>query len=389
MNVPHLAAAAFIGLLAVAGCAPVRENPVAVTGIGRSRGGLATGAPRGAASGAPSASATSAATASLGPVPSIDAGAPLAPEANEGPTRFGPDDLLVAAGGVTLIRLEPEPRSWWLGPTSTMADFARLPPPFRFVQEAGEVGGLYWGKSRMLEVRAAPDGRIGQIDSVHRAVRGEWRIFHDDTAKEVHEASALAAAVAESRGVTLGPWPCTRTQDEIACSSPEAPGLRYVFRTTAALSSADLDTLAAAAPDLRLTSIRWIAPAYDAKTLERMSAVGRVAARQIFRPVAPGTKARVPLRGSVVEYVGAVAHTNQIGCVTAIQPTPCKKVASHSCVLIVGEDCPANRQDCEGVSLRVAVDMSTSPPSLDVAYAQFATEVATQTEIEAQIGMAP
>ena len=58
-------------------------------------------------------------------------------------------------------------------------------------------------------------------------------------------------------------------------------------------------------------------------------------------------------------------------------------------MLIVGEDCPANRQDCEGVSLRVAVDMSTSPPSLDVAYAQFATEVATQTEIEAQIGMAP
>ena len=301
------------------------------------------------------------------------------------------DDLVLSASGVVVTRDRPGPQAhvWLLGLTPSIADFARLPPPFQVKPEPGQVSALYWNELRLLELRTAPHGRIQQIDTAHRAVRGEWRIWHGDTAERVLVGQALAASDAGYRGETFEPWPCQRDRDAIVCLSPEAPSLRYLFRAAPTVAAADMSALAAAAPGLRLSSLRWTPPTLDAKTLANIAAVQRVAARQIFKPVAPGTKVEVPLQGTIVEYVGAVAHTNQVGGVTAIRPNPCKKMASHSCVLVVGEACPANRPDCEGMYLRVAVDMSTAPPSLDVAYADFATVVATQAEVEAMLATAP
>ena len=349
---------------------------------------LATGAPPGAASSVALPTATSAVSAPASPKPAADAGAP-AGDADDEPIRLGSDDLVVRASGVTLVRLEPKPRFWWLGPTPSIEDFARLPPPFRLAPATGTARALYREQIRLLELRVASNGRVEQIETVHRSVRGEWHIFHGDTAERVVAGQEFAATDAQRRDETLGPWPCASAQNEISCASPDGPTLRYVFPAAPGMAGAALLALASAAPNVRLKSLRWTPPAFDAETLERIAAVRRAPARQILPPMPPGTKPEVPLQGSIVDYVGAVAHTNQVGGVTAILPTACMKVATHACLLVVGEGCPANRYDCEGMYLRVSVDMSTAPPSLDAAYSNFDTVVTTQAEIEAQIAIAP
>jgi hypothetical protein len=323
--------------------------------------------------------------------PSADAGAPGASEEDRELLLLAGDDVVITGSGVVVTRDRPESqrRVWLLGLTATLADFARLPPPFRVGRGTGEASALFWNKSRLLDLRTGARGRIEQIDAVHPSVRGEWHVARGLTAAELARARAYAVTYAGFRGETLGPWPCAREQEALVCRSPEAPALAYLFPAEAAVAAAEVDALGAAAPELRLATLRWTPPVLDPKTLANVAAVQRVAARQIFRPAPPGTKITVPLQGSIVEYVGAAAHTNQVGGVTAIRPTPCRKVASHSCVLIVGEACPALRDNCEGMYLRVAVDMSTAPPSLDVAYSNFATVVATQAEVEAELAMAP
>jgi hypothetical protein len=388
----RFAAAFVLGMSwAATACSPAPERPASPPGRDAPPPASVVSPPPDTAATAASASASRAAEPPRRGGPSADAGAPGAPEQDRELLLLAGDDVVITGSGVVVTRDRPESqrRVWLLGLTATLADFARLPPPFRVARGTGEASALFWNKSRLLDLRTGAGGRIEQVDAVHPSVRGEWHIVLGLTAAELARARPLAVAYAEFRGDALGPWPCAREQQALVCRSPEAPAMAYVFSAPAAVAAADVDALGASAPELVLASLRWTPPMLEAKAHADLAAAERVAARQIFRPAPPGTKIQVPLKGTIVEYVGAMAHTNQVGGVTAIRPTPCRKVASHSCVLIVGEACPALRDNCEGMYLRVAVDVSTAPPSLDVAYSNFATVVATQAEVEAELALAP
>ncbi len=114
------------------------------------------------------------------------------------------------------------------------------------------------------------------------------------------------------------------------------------------------------------------------------AAVRKLAARAVF--TTPAKRPAVKLRGSIVEFVAAVAEQPR-----AVQlfEVPCTTAAAGPCVAIVGDPCrpaEAEGEDCEGMYLTVVVD--TAAGKLDRADSG-GNPVTSHADIEQRLADAP
>jgi hypothetical protein len=118
---------------------------------------------------------------------------------------------------------------------------------------------------------------------------------------------------------------------------------------------------------------------------ELTAAARKITATSIFGG-APAEDPRIKLRGSIVDYVGAVVETP--GAVK-LHEVPCTATSDGRCVAIVGDPCRPGiheGEDCEGMYLTVVVNTTTG--ALDRADAG-GYPVESQADIEKRNAEAP
>ena len=116
----------------------------------------------------------------------------------------------------------------------------------------------------------------------------------------------------------------------------------------------------------------------------------KVAASTLIVPSPEIKNPTVPVKGSIAEYVAAVANTNGVGVLGARAIVPCR-AGSGRCVRIEGAPCAnAKKKDgCEGVGLSVTIGFAAEKPILVEAYGPNLSAVRTQADVEKLIELSP
>ena len=125
------------------------------------------------------------------------------------------------------------------------------------------------------------------------------------------------------------------------------------------------------------------APETDAASIER--ALATPAANLIARSKMKAP--RVPLTGTIREYLNAVAQLNGVGGLTTPSVAPCNRSKSHRCVVVSTDTCPGKWKDsheCDGRNLLVLIDVS-SKARLDSARMVPGKRLSSQADIEAAV----
>jgi hypothetical protein len=116
----------------------------------------------------------------------------------------------------------------------------------------------------------------------------------------------------------------------------------------------------------------------------------KVAASILIVPSPEIKKPTVAIKGTIAEYVAAVANTNGVGVLGARAIVPCR-VGSGRCARIEGSPCAsAKKKDgCEGVGLSVTIGFAAEKPILVEAYGPTLSAVRTQADVEKLIELSP
>jgi murein endopeptidase len=164
--------------------------------------------------------------------------------------------------------------------------------------------------------------------------------------------------------------------------SEEGAKRMTMSREALARARADYDTVCGRTP------VKAIAgEPGDAALLERAA---RVPASALIAASPAIKHAAVPLKGSIAEYIVAVAHTNGVGVLGAREVVACQ-AGGGRCVRLAGAPCAnAKKKDgCEGVSLVVTVGFANDGPVLVEALGPTLSPVRSQADVERLISLSP
>jgi hypothetical protein len=115
-----------------------------------------------------------------------------------------------------------------------------------------------------------------------------------------------------------------------------------------------------------------------------------VPASALIAPSPDIRNAKVPIKGTIAEYIAAVAKTNGVGVLGARDVVYCK-TGSGRCARITGAPCAnAKKKDgCEGVGLVVTIGFAADKPILVEAFGPNLAAVRSQLDVERLIEVSP
>ena len=108
------------------------------------------------------------------------------------------------------------------------------------------------------------------------------------------------------------------------------------------------------------------------------------------RAITRDQKPTVPVRGTIAEYVAAVANTNGVGVLGARAIVPCRGASGRRARIEGLPGAHAKKKDgCEGVGLSVTIGFAAEKLILVEAYGPNLSAVRTQADVEKLIELSP